>query len=322
MGYSRLSSYRKARLSLGYALCYAATMTSPAKHPAYTTETTQPENAKSMRFMPRDGKILQALHAYDGVLAEYQIKELFFTGWSQARLRLRFLHQHGYIARPTFKKRLSLNHLVYWLDKQGAAYVAGLSGKPLRDFHYVREPRWSQLDHDLAVNDVFITITKACFLHPAFTLVDWIPQSEFYSYPDRVEYTDPHGKTVRRLIRPDAYIFLKENDQPFRFLLEVDMATESNARFAREKVVPGLAYLKSKVYSHRFGHNSGRFLIVTTTDRKRANMQRQTELAAGKDARLFCFTTLDQLKAHDILTDPIWYQGGEEQPSALFKTTS
>ena len=49
-----------------------------------------------------------------------------------------------------------------------------------------------------------------------------------------------------------------------RFLVELDNATHPNNRFGREKVVPGLAYIKSPEYKARFGDNSGRWLVATT----------------------------------------------------------
>src|SRR5579862_5131090 len=275
----------------------------------------RPAQPTHMKFTARDGRILEAIHAYDGVLADYQIRALFFSGESQVKLRLRLLFQQGYLARPSYKKRASLTHMVYWLDTKGASYVAGLSGTTLKEFTYVKEPRWSQLDHDLAVNDLRIAIAKACKHTPTFAVEEWIPQSEFYSHPDKVEYTDAHKKKASRYIRPDAYVITRKDEHLFRFLLELEMATESNVRFAREKVLPGLAYLKSDIYQMRFGHNSGRFLVVTTSERKLRNMKRQTELAAGKDASLFYFTTFANLAPETLFTGSVWFQGGEEQPT-------
>jgi hypothetical protein len=279
----------------------------------------RPETPVSGKFMPRDGHILEAIHSYDGVLADYQIRSLFFTGDSQYKLRMRYLFQHGYVARPSYKRRASLHHMIYWLDTAGAKHIAGLTGTPLAEFVYVQEPRWSQLDHDIAVNDVRIAVTKACedTASNAISLFEWVPQSEFYSHPDKVQYTDVRGVKKFRYVRPDAFFTIRRGETAFHYLLELDMATESNARFGREKVVPGLAYLKSTVYKERFGHNTGRFLVVTTTERKLRNMKHQTELVAGKEAKLFYFTTAGHIRREEILTQPIWYQGGKEEPTRL-----
>ncbi len=53
-----------------------------------------------------------------------------------------------------------------------------------------------------------------------------------------------------------------------RYLLEIDRSTEDNPRFFREKILPGLAYIKTKAYEERFGHRSGRWLVVTTGEKR------------------------------------------------------
>ena len=49
-------------------------------------------------------------------------------------------------------------------------------------------------------------------------------------------------------------------------------------------------------------------------------MKRQTENVAKQDAKLFYFTTLDQITRDTILTATIWQRGGEDAPISLFKT--
>ncbi len=89
-----------------------------------------------------------------------------------------------------------------------------------------------------------------------------------------------------------------------RYLLEIDRSTEDNPRFYREKILPGLAYLKSKAYEERFGHRSGRWLVVTTGERRLANMLRQAQHAQTNG--LFYFTTFDKINPDTVLQSPIW----------------
>jgi len=100
-------------------------------------------------------------------------------------------------------------------------------------------------------------------------------------------------------------------------LLEFDNATHPNERFGREKVAPGLAYVKSQQYRKRFGDNSGRWLIVTTGMVRMKNLMRQTHQVVGSGAGVFLFTIFDQTATANILTDPIWWQVGRETPVAL-----
>ncbi len=277
-------------------------------------ETKRP----SMRLTPRDSHILEAIHTFDGVLSDQQIKRLFFSGTTQMQLRMRLLYQHGYVSRPGRRKRASLPAMVYWLDERGAAYVAGLSGIPLDEFSYRREPKWVQLEHDLAVNDLRISVMEACRGIPGFSLQEWIPQGEFWSQPDKVRFTLPNGKAGVRCIRPDGYCVLQQGDYTARLLFELDRATEDNPRFAREKVIPGIAYLRSDAYKRRFGFASGRWLVITTSERRLRNMKRQAEVAAGNDAKFFYFTTLAEVSPTTLLTTPIWWRGGDDRPTALF----
>ena len=89
-----------------------------------------------------------------------------------------------------------------------------------------------------------------------------------------------------------------------RYLLEIDRSTEDNPRFLREKILPGKAYLISKAYKQRFGHQHGRWLVVTTSERRLNNMLDQAENAKAKG--LFYFTTYDQISPETILQAPIW----------------
>ena len=61
-----------------------------------------------MRLTGRDQRILEAIHAYDGMLSFSQLQRLFFTGKSQAELRLRLLYHTGYINRPDKDQRRRL----------------------------------------------------------------------------------------------------------------------------------------------------------------------------------------------------------------------
>ncbi len=272
------------------------------------------------RFTTRDKYILEAIHAFDGMLGDYQIKRMFFTGLRKTQGRLSLLFHHGYVARPDRRRRASLPCMVYWLDKRGAGYVAGLSGQRIPGFRYRKTPYWLRIEHDMRVNDFRLDVIRACMFSPTLGLEQWIGQEEFWAYPDTVEYRQSNGTYAKRRIRPDGFFSIYTNGQRHRLLVEIDMATEDNPRFAREKVTPGIAYLRSKVYRQRFGGSgSGRCLVVTTGRRRMLNMKRQAETTAGHDAQVFCFTTFDQVTPDTVLTAPIWYRGGDSHPSSLFQ---
>jgi len=264
-----------------------------------------------MRLTDRDIRILEAIHAYDGMLGFSQILRMFFTGKSQAEQRMKLLYQHRYINRPSKVERRRLPEMIYWLDSRGAEIVASRDSTPLKAFAWRKKPRWFQVEHDLAVNNFRLDLEGACHATTKVELDSWTPESEFWSYPDRIEYKYNDRKMYRNVI-PDGFFILETPDHFIRYLLEIDRSTEDNPRFLREKILPGLAYIESKAYKTRFGHRIGRWLVVTTSDRRMRNMQNQARSAETKG--FFYFTTYDKINVSTLLFSPIWQRVDRDEP--------
>lgn len=307
-----------------------------------------------MRFQARDGAILQAIYEYDGVLARRHLKDMFWPTFSKQAMerRLSLLYHNGYLNWPSNTQRRTkpIPEPIVWLGWRGVKYVSGQAGvtvkhpsnpgeRQLRLFdrrlleqgiHWQREPRWSQLFHDLAVVDFRLTVEAAISRLPSFHIETWIPEGAFLSQTDVVDFTYAgiNGKTRkgRKGVRPDGYFILvdrlretKGSPARARFLLELDNATHPQERFGRDKVAAGLAYIRSQAYKTRFGYNSGRWLVVCPGERRMYNMKRQAEFVVDRGATAFYFSTFDQIKPETVLTDPIWYRGGCDNPQPLLQ---
>jgi hypothetical protein len=272
------------------------------------------KNPPSIRLTERDKHILEAIYAYDGMLGFSQIRRMFFTGKSQVEQRMKLLYQHRYINRPNKEQRRRLPEMIYWLDKRGAEIVASRDSTPMKEFSWRKAPRWFQVEHDSAVNDFRLNVEEACMGEPNVELDMWIPESEFWSYPDRIEYRY-NDRKMNRYVRPDGFFILTTPDHHIRYLLEIDRSTEDNPRFLREKILPGLAYIRSKAYEERYGHRTGRWLVVTTSERRMRNMLRQAKTAKAKG--LFYFTTYSQITVDRLLLTPIWQRADRDEPVPL-----
>lgn len=307
-----------------------------------------------MRFQARDGTILQTLYTYDGVLARRHLKGMFWptASWQAMERRLSLLYHNGYLDWPDTEQRRTkpIPEPVVWLGWRGALYVAGqadahvkppanagenqlrLLDKRLRErgIRWQREPRWIQLAHDLLAVDFRLAVEAAVAAMSAVSLETWIPEGIFLSDMDVVDFTykGKDGKTRRgrKGVRPDGYFILidhqrkaRGNPARARFLLEVDNATHPHERFMREKLAAGLAYVRSPAYKVRFGYNAGRWLVVCPGERRMQNLKRQAEIVAGKDAALFYFTTMDQVKPETVLREPIWHRGGDNHLQTLLQ---
>jgi hypothetical protein len=286
------------------------------------TATERKTEMKSIRMTQRDKRILETIHAFDGMMSLKQIDRLFFSGngGTWPRERMRDLMNHGYVNMPdgANEHRVPMGETIYYLDSNGAELVAGLNGELAKDFTWRRKPRWSLIAHDLAVNDFRIDVMLAAHKSRSLTLQRWVPESEFWSHPDTVEYKTANGKARKRKVIPDGFFTVRQPhvSQPgvkeeLAFLLEIDMGTEDNPRFAREKVRPGVAYLKSEDYQARFGVDYGRWLVVTTGQTRLNNLKAQIDRAGGEG--VFYFTTFDDVSSGTVLKQRIWRLAGDDE---------
>ena len=308
-----------------------------------------------MRFQSRDGEIIQAIHKYDGILARRQIKSLFWENVSVKTMerRLTLLYHNGFLNLPTLdqRRRNPISEPIVWLGWRGILHLAGqldidvplpnnpgenqmrLLEKRLREggIGWQREPRWSQLGHDIAANDFRFTIERAAIKWPSVTLENWVPEGDFLRDMDTIkfEYEDQDGKLKKRRkgIRPDGYFVLLDHLRQIdnsparaRFLLEFDNGNHPLNRFGRDKAAPGVAYVRSSAYKQRFGFNSGRWLIVSNGEKRMHNLKTCTEKAVGVNASLFLFSSMDQIEADTVLNMPIWIRGGSNERMSLVNT--
>ena len=298
-----------------------------------------------MRFQERDAAIMLALHKYDGVLARRQIKDLFWKDASPKTMerRLTLLYHNGFINMPSLEDRriYPIPEPIVWLGWRGILQVANqleveitdpvssnenqlrLLEKKLRQLrvHWQREPRWSQLGHDIALNDFRITVEDAASYWPTIELEQWIPESDFLSNMDVITL-----KNRSKGVRPDGFFVLLDhlhliNNSPAkaRFLLEFDNGTHPVTRFGRDKAIPGMAYIRSKAYRERFGFNSGRWLVVCKSELRMQHLKERTEKVLGSNASYFFFSHMDAINVRSVFSQPVWYCGGAQEPMQLIQ---
>lgn len=309
------------------------------------------ESTPTMRFEERDGRILRAIYCYGGVLARRHLKTMFWPDASgrAMEMRLSLLYRQGYLDWPSQQHRRTkpIPEPICWLGWKGALWLAGhgatstsIIASPTESklrklesqlrqqgLHWLREPRWLQLKHDMAVVDFRLAVERAVSALPNLTLEVWVNESEFLVQTDVVEYVPPHKNGARprkRGVRPDGYFVIVDHNRlrqglpsRARFLVEIDMSNHDTGSFIEEKVTAGAAYIQSEAYKKRFGDNSGCWLVVTTGETRLKHLLREANRAVGNGVFFFC--TFEQLSAVNNLTSPIWQQEPGGKPMALLQ---
>jgi hypothetical protein len=305
-----------------------------------------------MRFQKRDGDILQTIQEYGGVMAKRQIHDLFWMEKSERAMqnRLSKLQANDYLDWPSLdqRKHNPIPEPIAWLSWKGALQVANqcnlkvdppksINENQLRSlelslrkqgFRWLREPRWTQLHHDLTTIDIRMKIRIDLQTLTHLEMERWINETDFRSNFDRIAfaYKDRTGRLLhkKRGVIPDGYFCLFDKKRERKglaakahFLLEVDMATHDNPSFGIEKVAAGAAYINSKEYKKRFGCNAGCWLIITTSDVRMANLMQQAKEKAGKNSSFFFFINFSDFFTNNVFLEPIWSICGQEDKQIL-----
>jgi hypothetical protein len=309
-------------------------------------------DALPMRFQNRDERLLQTIQDYGGVLAKRQVQAIFWPLKSSRVMhkRLSKLKDNGYIAWPSLEQRkhYPIPEPIIWLDWKGVLLLANLTDVSIpapttvnenqlrtletalraQGWRWLREPHWTQLKHDLSLVDMRLKIEKDIQTFSHLRLVDWQNEGVFRADMDRVSfsYMDKNGRqrSFTRGVIPDGYFCLLDLNRhaqglPARahFLLELDMATHAHSNFSLEKVAAGTAYINSQPYKQRFGSNAGRWLIVTTGQRRLEHLMTHTHEKIGKNSSLFLFTTLASFLSVNVFSEALWSVCGQTQKQKL-----
>jgi hypothetical protein len=264
-----------------------------------------------------------------------QVERLFFTddGTTQTpskpntrcQYRLQLLYNHGCLTREEQPQKLSEGRkpFVYWLAKRGAEVVEELLDGEELDWNS-REHQVSNLflEHLIATNDVRIAINIAARKHN-FSVPTWLDDRSLkrQQMTDVVTLRGPQSRTQKAAVVPDGYFVLDTGQHLYHHFLEIDLRTVTGAastwgkRDWARKISAYLEYYRSGKYQERYKTQSLRILTVTTGEKRLANLKATTEKAGGK-AR-FWFTTFEQIRKSDVLTEAIWQKAGERGLNTL-----
>ena len=264
--------------------------------------------------------------------------------------RLSKLRHAEYIHWPSEVQRKTkpIPEPICWLGWKGILYLAGKSGFEIeppnrvnenqlrslqerlrkKGMRWTREPRWQQLEHDIAVTDFRFAVEHSIGDLTGLSIEDWISEGAFRSNMDKVDFQfiNRVGNAQKRSkgICPDGYFVIIDEERKAqgkpcraRFLLELDMATHDNPSFGIEKVAAGAAYIHHPSFKARFGENSGHWLVVTTGEVRMKNLILQTSEQINSDSDKFLFTTFEKVMQYNLFNTPIWRRCGEKEGSYL-----
>ena len=280
---------------------------------------------KLPRYTPtdEDERILEAHFDYENLLTPRQVARLTGISIWRAEVRLRYLFQHDYLTRMDYPHRLLLPEAISIPTQKAALCVAWRRLVELTEVPF-RTPRFSQIPHDIIVNDVHISMALAAKNNSDFSITSW-KTAHWFS----IQRKDPllkatyalDGRQFTKRFEPDGAFCISYKDKVYkRLFIEIDMSTQPQTRLAREKIKTFLAYVGSEGYKVRFGSSYGHCLFVTVSELRARNLARMIEKTVGERAREFFITTQEALTEDTVFTAPIWRRcGTPDKKVALFR---
>jgi hypothetical protein len=252
--------------------------------------------SRSFIATERDLEIIQAVYRYR-VLTLTQIQQLFFGHRTAAQRRLRKLFDAGLLDRRFEHKYSKQNTPAFYvLDGSGATLLRRSWGETIAWTPEHKKVTTTFLKHMLDQNTVQIAVHLAC-KQQRCSLVRWIGERDLKKL-----YLSQ--QTRENIVIPDGFFELQTADGKQAFCFEMDEGTESfPAKFARKIRAYEQEY-RSGTYQRRFGTRSLRVLVVTTSQRRAANLKHKIEQSGG--ARRYWFTSLDRITSKSVLHEPIW----------------
>lgn len=163
------------------------------------------------------------------------------------------------------------------------------------------------LEHRLRINDIRLAFVRAARDAGQHGPALWRYERDI---ADRIPDSRRPGAWLP--VRPDGYLAYRTPARLVHALVEADLGTVTNKRWAI-RVQAYVAYRLGGAFRMRHGAATFRVLTVTTTQRRLRNLLRTTERAGGRS--LFWFTTWDDLLSHSPLS-PIWSVAGISSPSS------
>lgn len=219
-----------------------------------------------------------------------------FNSITRANTRLLQLVHAGVLNRFFLPSDRGGVKALYSLSPHSAEFV----GAPGRELRRTRDAILAAdlfVDHQLAINEVWIEVFRPTATAPSFGDPRW----KYFTAPLTADF---------RLI-PDAFFQLEYRSGRFGHFVEVDRGTES-LQVIDQKISSYLHYALSGEYPKQFGLERFRVLFVLTSPRRLENVRRAV---LKHTDRIFWFATLSDINREGLFA-PVWVRpkGGERLP--------
>lgn len=248
----------------------------------------QPKVAGGLRLEERDEQILSDLFLHR-LMSRGQIERSYFSSTVRCNARLRQLFDYKFVARHYPPYAPFGAQAIYSVGKEALPLVARRLEMELPEVarYYRRTKTPTFIEHTLAVVDIWMKFREAVAAQPNLELDLWLAELQCrHEWDIRAS----GGAWRKESFKPDGFFRLARPDGTFfSFFIEADLGHTSARQFVG-KLQTHARYLESRLFAETYGCDWFRTLVVTTGQRRLANLR---ALAAEHKNALFWFSTFD-----------------------------
>jgi predicted transcriptional regulator len=254
-------------------------------------------NGAARKITVRDLVLLTALVVAKVIDRELAKEIASFHSTTRANDRLLKLTRAGLLSRFFVNTSAGGRKALYALSPKGAREVQVQR-------HLIQRKRDSLLigdlfiEHQLAVNSIWIQVAHRPIPLPNVTCVRWI------SFPEVL------SKSISLV--PDGYFELKSASGVLPMFCEVDRGTET-LKVWDKKISLYLQLAVTEEFQRLFGQGRFRVLVAASSERRLQNLRRQTLKQTDK---IFWFTTLRDINQRGLFAN-IWLRPDGAERLAL-----
>jgi len=283
-------------------------------HSGRTSRFSRASELSGLVLQERDRQILSACYQYR-YLTRAHIQRLFGVNCvTRINARLRKLFDHRFLDRRFPPTRTGSAEALYLLGPNGPAIVADQLGLNAQEVARIRQLnlkiKESMLTHDLAVNDLRISITTEIERDPRCQLVRWSDPREC---EQRFELTKGSTRIVTTL-KPDGFFQVNYLNRLYSFFVEMDLSTSGHAaldeKFNRYRQFKMLGLSQEAFSVQNF------YVLVITKSAGRC--EHLKDLVEKNPSDLFWLANADDLRSAP-LTANAWWRSGQTGCRSIFK---
>ena len=279
-------------------------------------------------------KLIQDIYHYGGFLPKAQVDQVYLrhrtastppTSDRYLQERKKYLRDNQYVQSSLVNSQEQHTAIeVFYLGVEGARVLAGKQKLSGADRFVYRKHPPRHFDHDWLETHTHMAFEQACNQVKKTKLLEWLHEFQLRRRPLLTTcYNFITQTRYEHEVVDDSFCRVQHNGREYRFFWEIDNETRREPELTLKRLIPQIEMIRGQGVEELFGGRPFRRIWLCKTQDRLGQIKTKIEdgckrLGVPQDARYFLLLTVDQFSVPELLTRPVYHQGGETRRVRLF----